>query len=272
MTEKTKNNLRKAIGIFLAVWTVVVGIAFIIQVWRIYSYGSKAYTVERIATHFRQIAVPVYIWLFAVAFAGVFACIFPAPKDKVKPYVDVKCTLARLNRRLPETTETAKRQQKRRAVAYIACMVATTACCVVSLVYMVASVKLSAKSGFLAEHKEAERIIRALVWFVSALALAVGTGYFVENSYKKEITVAKSTIAENAKQGIKTAKTDEKKTLQSTIANKLAFTKSKWFILGVRIAIGVTAVAFIITGVCNGGVRAVLYKAITICSQCIGIG
>ncbi|MBQ7924014.1 MAG: thioredoxin [Clostridia bacterium] len=48
--------------------------------------------------------------------------------------------------------------------------------------------------------------------------------------------------------------------------------QSKWFTLGLRIVIGVLGVVFIITGIFNGGMKAVLYKAITICSQCIGIG
>ena len=272
MTEKTKNNLRKGIGLFLSVWTMVVGIAFIIQVWRIYSVGSNAFTVERISEHFRQIAVPVYIWLVAVVVGGVVLLAFPAPKTKITPYVELKCTLARLNKRLPASTDEMKKWQKQRLVAYIACGVAALACCVVALVYLLADIKLSAKNGFLAEHTEAERIIRALVWFVAATALAIGAGYFAQNTYKKEITAVKAEIASNAKNGIKVQAKEEKITIKSVLAKKFAFTRSKWFVFGVRIAIAAVAVAFVITGIFNGGVKAVLYKAITICSQCIGIG
>jgi len=272
MTDKSKKNVKRWFALFLSAWTVLVGVAFIVQVWRIFSFGEKAFTTERIGEYFRQIAVPVYIWLAAVIVGGAFFCIYPAPTAKVTPYVEMKCTLARLSKRLPVSTDEMKKYQKQRFVACIACVVAVVACVAVSLVYMLADVKLSAMGGFLAEHKEAERILRALVWFVAALVLAVGTAYFVDHSYKKEIAIAKAELAENAKKGIKAQASAEKTTLKSIFAKKFAFVHNKWFVLGVRVAIAVTSVVFIITGIFNGGMKAVLYKAITICSQCIGIG
>ena len=272
MTEKTKNNLRKGVGIFLSVWTVVVGLAFIVQVWRIYSHGDEAFTVERIAEHFRQIAVPVYIWIAAVIIGGVFFCIYPAPKTKTKPQIELACTLARLSKRLPADTKEMKKWQKQRFVAYVSCAIVLLTCCVMSLVYMLADVKLSAKNGFLAEHTEAERFIRALVWFTAAIALAIGTGYFLQGLYKKEITAVKTEIAENAKNGIKAAQREEERTLKTVLKEKFAFLHSKWCVLGVRVAIAVTAVVFVITGIFNGGVLAVWEKGVNICKQCIGIG
>ncbi len=273
MTEKAKHNLRKGVGIFLSVWTVLVGIAFIVQVWRIYAIGGEErFTAHSISTHFRQIAIPFYIWIAAIAAAGVLWLVFPAAKQKITPYVDVKCTLARLNRRLTESGEGAKRAQTYRLVAKCVCALACLGCMIAALVYLIADVSLSAKSGFLAEHKEAERILRALVWIVAATALGIGTAYFVEDSYKKEIALAKSAIAENAKKGVKVQKREEKVTLRSIAAKKFAFVQSKWFIFGLRIAVAVVAVTFVIIGVSNGGMKAMLQKAINICTQCIGIG
>ncbi len=273
MTEKTKHNLRKGVGIFLSVWTVLVGIAFIVQVWRIYAVGGEEpFTTDSISTHFRQIAVPFYIWIAAIVAAGVLWLVYPAPKGKITPYIDVKCTLARLNDRLIESSESAKKLQKYRLIAKCACGVACLGCVIAAIVYLVADVSLSAKSGFLAKHTEAERILRALVWIVAATALGVGTAYFVEDNYKKEIALAKSAIAENAKKGVKVQKQKKKQTLQSLATSKLAFTRSKWFLLGVRLVVVATAITFIIVGVCNGGMKAMLQKAINICTQCIGIG
>ena len=272
MTDKAKNNLRKGFGIFIAVWTIIVGLAFIIQAWRIFSHGDRAYTVERIAQHFRQIAVPVYIWLAAVVAAGVLACIYPAPKAKTTAYVDVKCTLERLNKRLPANSKEREKYQKQRLVASLACAIVVLACVVVSLVYMIADVKLSAKSGFLHEHEEAERIIRALLWTLAAVALMIGTGYFTQSAYKKEIVLAKTEIAENARKGVKVAAKEEKTTLKSVLVKKFAFVHNKWFVLGIRVAIAVVGVVFVIVGIYNGGVLAVLEKGVNICKQCIGIG
>ena len=43
-------------------------------------------------------------------------------------------------------------------------------------------------------------------------------------------------------------------------------------ILGARIAVIALAVAFIILGVSNGGMKDVLGKAVKICTECIGLG
>ena len=272
MTDKTKHNLRKGVGLFIAVWTVLVGLAFIIQAWRIFSYGDSPFTVERISGHFRQIAVPVYVWLVAVIVGGVLFWVFPAEKEKVKPYIDLKYTLARLSNRLPADTEEMKKWQKRRFIASLCCAVAALGCVVVSLVYMLADIDLSAKSGFLAEHKEAERILHALLWFAAALSLGIATMYYTQSWYKKEIKAVKTAVAENAKNGIKAQQREEKRTWKTVLKEKFAFTQSKWFLLGVRVAVGITAVVFIITGIFNGGVLAVLEKGVKLCMQCIGIG
>ena len=52
----------------------------------------------------------------------------------------------------------------------------------------------------------------------------------------------------------------------------LAVFDNKWVILGIRIALAVIAVAFIIWGALNGSALTVFIKAINICSECIGLG
>ena len=47
---------------------------------------------------------------------------------------------------------------------------------------------------------------------------------------------------------------------------------SKYFIWGIRGAFAALGVAFIVVGALNGGMRDVLYKAINICMECIGLG
>ncbi len=272
MTEKTKKYIRRGVGIFLAVWTVLVGIAFIVQVLRIYSFGDKAFTPARIGEYFAQIAVPVYIWIAAVVAAIVLYWIFPAPKEKVVPYIELEYTLSKLNKRLPETSESAKKLQRNRLIAKCVCGVACVVCVVFALVYLIADYKLAASGGFLAKHPEAERILRALVWIVAATALSVGTVYYVQDTFRKEIHIAKSEIAANAKKGVKVENKEEKPSLKSILKKKFAFVSSGKFILGLRIGVAAVAVAFIVIGICNGGIASVLYKAINICTQCIGLG
>ena len=79
-------------------------------------------------------------------------------------------------------------------------------------------------------------------------------------------------MAQNAKDGIKTEKREENPTFSQKIYAKLPFLRSNRFLLIVRLAIAAVAVLFIVLGMDNGGMAAVLDKAINICSQCIGIG
>ncbi|MDE6585051.1 MAG: thioredoxin [Clostridia bacterium] len=49
-------------------------------------------------------------------------------------------------------------------------------------------------------------------------------------------------------------------------------TSSIYFVWGVRGAVAVIAVTFIILGIFNEGMQSVFTKAINICSECIGLG
>lgn len=274
MSEKTIKNLKKWFAVFLGVWTVLIGLAFIVQVWRIYTTDGGAYTTERIAKMFSQIAVPVYVWLAAIVAGGVVWLVFPEPKKQPLPYIELKDTLSRLQRRLPASQDAALAQKYRtqRLAVRCACAAVGLVCAVVAVLYLVCDYKLIATDGFFAKHEEAERILRSLVWVVGALGVGIFAAYFTERSYKKQLALVKTAMAQNAKDGIKTEKREENPTFSQKIYAKLPFLRSNRFLLIVRLAIAAVAVLFIVLGMDNGGMAAVLDKAINICSQCIGIG
>ena len=272
MTEKAKNNIRKYFGLFTSIWTGIVAIALIVQVWRIYNFQDKAFTVAKITVRFQEIATLVYIWLVAVVVSGVLAYVFPMPQGKITPYVELKRTLARLEKRLPNVSKERAKESKKRIIAYWVCGVFACICSVVALVYMLADYEMKATSGFLAHHEEAERILRALVWVIAGLGVSVAVAYFTDGTYEKEIGLAKAEITANAKQGVKYTQTEEKATLGGALKKAFSFTENKWFTFGVRVAVLVLALVFVFVGIDNGGMKAVLDKAINICSQCIGIG
>lgn len=272
MTEKVKNNIRKYFGWFTGVWTCIVAVALIVQVWRIYGLQDGAFTVEKISARFNEISALVYIWLATVLTSGILSYVIPAPQCKITPYVELSFTLARLQKRLPNTSAQREKQAKKRIIAYLVCAVFAVICVVVALVYMLANYETQATSGFLAHHQEAERILRALVWVIAGLGVSIGTAYFTDKTYKKEISFAKAEITANAKQGVKYTQAEEKTSIKSVLKKAFAFTGNKWFVFGVRVAVLVLAVIFIFVGMENGGVQSVLEKAINICTQCIGIG
>ena len=272
MTEKVKRNIRKYFGLFTSIWTGIVAIALIIQVWRVYGLQDRSFTIERIATHFNEIAALVYIWLAAVIVSGVLAYVIPAPQEKIIPYVELRYTLVRLEKRLGNTSAQRVQQSAKRTVAYWVCGVVALISSVVALVYMLAEYPMLATKGFLAQHEETERVLRALVWVVAGLGVSIAVAYYKDATYIKEIALAKEEIAENAKKGVKVVQPQEKTTFGGVLQKVFSFTGNKWFVFGLRVAVAVLAVAFIFIGTDNGGMKAVLEKAINICTQCIGIG
>ena len=85
MTEVNIRKIRKIYGICMAVYSAIVGILFIIQVWAIYrSTPNDPYTVESISAAFSKIAVPVWIGVAALI-AGAF--IPSVAAEKTKAYI-----------------------------------------------------------------------------------------------------------------------------------------------------------------------------------------
>ncbi len=269
MTER-KHTPRRIYGIFFGAYSAFVGLLLIIQVWGIYALGNKSFTVENISNAFSRIAVPVLIWVAAFVGVVVLAFVFPEENTPVLPSVELRSTLAKLSRRLPETDITAdmKRQSSRRVLVWSVCLAVCLVCVTVAAIYLLGAYTPVAKEGFFASHEEAERLVRALPWIFAALGAGIAAVYLNASLYKTEISLVKTTIAENAKKGVRAAAREEKR----SICDKLPFLRSKWFLLGVRIAVGVLAVVFIILGVNNGGMADVLAKAVKICTQCIGLG
>ena len=95
-------------------------------------------------------------------------------------------------------------------------------------------------------------------WVAAALVLWCGVAVYEEISSKKQLEHAK-----------KLAGKTKVEVFHGAI---YAVLHHKFFILGVRIAIGVIAVAFIIAGVTGDTMHSVLIKEINICTECIGLG
>ena len=129
MTEEKIRRVRMVYGICLSVLTGIVGLLFIMQVWSIYRSGAdNPYTVASISAHFKQIAVPVWLWIMVV----VLGAAFPREETRISAFVDPYATLKKLKKRLPEDTNTSeiKKESRFRAIVYVASLIL----CVVSAV------------------------------------------------------------------------------------------------------------------------------------------
>ncbi len=276
MTESRKNTVRSVYAICLAVWTAIVGVAFIVQIYSIY-FSADKYTVENISAHFKQIAFVFWVWILGIAGGGVLGWIFPEEKSKPKAYIETRATLEKLKCRLPDYGDDlpfVKKEKTVRATLRIASALACMIALVVSLVILFdKSYEPRFTSAFFTAHNFAvDRLLRVFPWAVCALVVLIVAETVSGYSVQRETKEVKTAIAENAKSGVRVMGQTAKPTLGERIAKQCAFTQTKGWQIGVRVAVGAIGVTLVIVGIFNGGMRDVLMKAINICTQCIGLG
>ena len=274
MQDNTKNSLKKAFSIITAVWSVVVGILFIVQVWRIFAGGTNPYTPQNISEKFSQIAIPVYIGLVLIILSLVLSLLLPDIKEKIKPFaLSDSAIVKRLQRRIPiqnaveeENLQAVYAWKVKNVLSWCVCSLLIAVCLIVAFAYLLGGFAPVAKQGFFAEHSSAEFILRGLPWLLSAFGAGVFAVYFNTFTQNKQIALMKTLLANAVKRG-------EKPSLNvAPKENLFAFTQSVWFLPVVRGVVGAVAITLIIVGICTGGMGDVLANAITICTQCIGLG
>lgn len=270
---KTTKNPRNLYGIFLGAFSILLGAAFIVQVWRIFYISDRAFTVARVRKYFWQIAPIVFAWLEAVIGGAVLHYIYPSP-ETLPAYRNENVTLARLSRLLPND-ESQRAFSKKRKTAWLVCFVLCLGLFAVGCVFFFTPFSI-AEEGFFAEHEEATRLVLALPWFIALGCVWSGVWVYDSKNKQREIIALKKEIAQNAKQGVKANAVSAENEKTCWISEKLARLKkicaNKWFGFGVRIALVALAVVFIITGIAGGGMDDVFEKAVNICTQCIGLG
>lgn len=263
------DSTQKIFKICLAIVTAVVAMQLIIQVWDLFlTGGEQPYTVERIAYHFSMVK-GYWAWLVLAVVGGI---VFPEKEEKLTSPPNTAKTLRSLRSRLPlgyETDEMRKfRFLKRGICIAMAAVCAITAVCIVALM-LNASYEAAFAGDFFKSHTEAEKLVWVAVMSVAALGFCTAAVYVNDGNAKKELTLVKAAIAENAKQGIRVEKRAIELTTWEKFTQKFGTEKS---VAISRIALAAVGVVLVVVGVFNGGMADVLEKAVQICTQCIGLG
>lgn len=276
MAKVNIRKIRKIYGICMAVYSGIVGLLFIIQVWSIFrSVPDNPYTVARITAAFSKIAVPVWIWVAAMV-AGAF--IPKAEIEKPKAYISSQLQLERLYKRVNVTEEMAAKIQplKTLRIAFACAQVVVWAAVMIAGVCLLTAKGYQPKFdiAFFKEHNGlVDRIVCILPWLFSGLAVSVAATILAENSRKKEIAVLKESLASKAKVAEKTYEKQVGETCPiKRVCAKCAFLNTPKAVMITRICLGVIGVVFVVFGIFNGGMTDVLEKAVKICTQCIGLG
>ena len=266
MTIQTKGRIHLVYGILLSVLILTVGVCFALSCVSIYQSGDSPFTRESITAHFDRIAIPTYLCIAGVIGGAVLGLVLPVDGGRVKSRRDPEDALNKLAVRLDlpscdEATAAALRSERkwRRRVTVILTVLA-------GVTLLPALLWCVNPAHFSVENLNAD--IKTAAAFVIPCA-AVSLGLLVGATLLRHASVARETAA--VKAALATGK-GIAKPVEKSNSDKRKLTADPRFVWGVRGAIFVVGVVFIVLGIFNGGMADVLGKAIRICTECIGLG
>jgi hypothetical protein len=280
MQEKTCKTVRLCYGIALSLMTAVTGALFIWQTLDIYlSGGSRPFTREIVLERLNRIAPAFWIWVVMVAVGFIIWEVF-AVSYKRAPLKDDCYALRRLKKRVPqkvgESGLASLKAVKRGELINLIVKLCAAALCLAGVAYGIAYLATSANFPKTDVNGEMLNMAAHLAPCVfAALLILCGVTLYLSISAKKQLPHVKQLIASakaDEKNGVEAVYVTGNTAVADLYGRWKALSNHKYFILGIRIAIAVFAVTFIILGIVNGNMRAILIKAINICTECIGLG
>ena len=298
MSKTIWQRIKSIYNVAFALYTVVVGVLFIVQVWSIYfSAENSPFSVASISAAFKQIQWFVWEWIALLAINLGLNIAIPSEKAKGK-YKDYATQLKKLQSRLSDDGKFVPKTEKLRLVRLVVWAVALLAAAVaigVSVYNVLGGYTPTLKAEIFAEHNgAAERLLVSLPWIAGALLLCVGAALCEHFTQGKEVELTKNFIAQESKRKkegsaslfqeelracgkldgyekacAQTQLRREKQKAANGEVNKKRTDKIVWIVRGVLACVGLI---FVIVGICNGGMADVFEKARNICTQCIGLG
>lgn len=280
MQEKTCKTVRLCYGIALSLMTLITGALFIWQTLDIYlSGGNRPFTAEIVSERLTRISPAFWIWVVMVVVGFVLWEVFTVPAKRA-PLKDDCYALRRLKKRVPqkvgESGLASLKAVKRGELINLIVKLCAAALCLAGVAYGIAYLATSANFPKTDVNGEMLNMAAHLAPCVfAALLILCGVTLYLSISAKKQLPHVKQLIASakaDEKNGVEAVYVTGNTAVAEFYGRWKALSNHKYFILGVRIAIAVFAVTFIILGIVNGNMRAILIKAINICTECIGLG
>lgn len=254
MSQNTKKWVRRGYYTLITVALIVVAVLVMMQCVAIKQLGDHPFTRPLIAEHFAEIAIPVYICLGLVAVGFALYPLLPAAPDS-QPDRDV-VTLRRLQTKTDltacpaELTHSVCKARRARNRHYYITLILLAIGTATFLWYCLDSRHFTDDWN--------RTMIDAMMWLLPCMGVpalyGIFTAYFFRHSVKKEIALLR---------------TAPKEAISPT--PKAQPKSEKWmpYVQGGIFAIGVGLVVY---GALYKGALDMLWKAINICKECIGIG
>lgn len=273
MTKSKKRVFWLVYGTALALYTLVIGALFIVQVWSIFrSAPDNPFTVSIIKEKFSQISIFVWLWIAFVAIGGVMSYVWVEEEARPKAYVDVEKTLTRLKGVFAADESDMQLLRKKSYFRYavygvVGAMFAVVATLCAIWIFDITYTPAHDSTFFTEHGAVADRLFKLLPWVLAAMAVWAVAIVVRSFSLKQETAYVKAQIAAG-KRKPREEQTSEKLEKKGKVQSK-NYAK---LVLGLRIGLGVAAVVLLIVGISNGGMIDVYEKAKNICTQCIGLG
>lgn len=255
MTQNTKIWVRRIYYALVTAALVAVAILLMVQCVAIYRSGDHPFTRESIAAHFAPIAIPVYgcIGLVAVGFA--LSPLLPAAPDSAPDRDAV--TLRRLQIKTDlsacpaDLTRQVRKARRARNLHHYVTLILLAIGTAVFLWYALDVERFSLQDAT----GSMVKAMWVLLPCVGVPALyGIFTAYFCRHSVKSEIALLRTA----PKEAVSPAPKAEPKS-------------EKWvFIL--QAAVVAVAIGLTVYGLLYNGAADVLWKAVNICQECIGLG
>ena len=266
LSFKARGRIHLVYGICLSALILAAGVCFALSCLSIYESGDSPFTRESISTHFQRIAIPVWACVTGIIGGILLTLVMPLEGSGVKSRRDPETTLSKLAARLDlnscdeAVADSIRRERKWRLAVTVILWVLAGITLVPALMWCVNPAHFSIEN-LSGDIKTASLFI--LPCAVVSLGLLTGECLLRHASMARETATVKAALV--AMKG--TAKPAKKAN-----PDKKNWSSDPRFVWGVRGAILVVGVVFIVLGVLNGGMEDVLGKAIRICTECIGLG
>lgn len=260
---KTINSKRlwQIYSLFLMLFTIIMGILFIVEISNIYYTGlesnSTIYSKEIINKHLQKLIIPIILYVLSIIGGVVLSIIYKVNVDKATPSVQTTCdvlfaNLSELAKQDPQY-EGVKRERKSRLIAKILLIVACAIAATVCLVYLL-QIDNFHKNGDLLE--QAKSMIRFILpWFLVTVLLFFFITVYFAFSYFREKKHLKKLLALYREKGIEVSQEKGEKVIRI-----------------IQCSLLLVSICFIVIGILQGDTKEVLIKASNLCTECIGLG
>lgn len=251
MTQDKIKRVHRFYSWGLAVILIIVATLVILSCLDLYGGVRNSFTPEAIASHYRSVAIPIYIAVAGIIGGIILNLFLPLPRQRTKSVISPRETMLRMRQKV--SVPPVQREHKLRKVLSIVTAVLFVGLMIYPIIYLLTP-------GHFTKNDPNPRIALAaaitLVPALIGLALCWCCQLLLNASYQRETAIYKQALID----GQRAEKVQETKSARS-------FNK-RW----VQIPLIVVAIIFVVIGIINKGATDVLYKAVVICTECIGIG